>query len=120
VTAELIIRLEEQPQQHPFPSSSNPAHQPPDPPLPSVSIPEHRRVRPLEVSFQSPGKLKLTYTRAPYVFHETVTVPISLHTTPPVMPFRVWPLAEAVRLTGYQGLVRRKTEECRCKSYGVR
>ena len=83
-------------------------------------VPESHRVRPLEGDLTHPGMLRLTYTRSPYVVPEIVEVPIYLESTPPVLPFKLFPMGESVRLAGYQGLVRPRTYSCRCKSYGIK
>lgn len=83
-------------------------------------IPESHRVRPLEGDLTQPGKIRLTYTRSPYVVPEIVEVPIHIESAPPVLPFKLYPMGESVRLAGYQGLVRPRTYSCRCKSYGIK
>jgi hypothetical protein len=84
-----------------------------------ADIPESRRVRALEADLTQPGKLIVTYARSPYLTPETTEVPLHVDSAPPVLPFKLFPLGEAVRLAGYQGLVRPRTYACRCKSYGV-
>ena len=82
-------------------------------------IPEHKRVRPLECDISDIGKLILTYARSPYTVPETTVVPFFTLSNPPVLPFKLWPLAESVRLAGYQGLLRPRAHGCRCKSYAA-
>ena len=83
-------------------------------------VPESHRVRPLEADLTTPGRLRLTYTRSPYLVPEVIDVPIYLESAPHVLPFKLFPLGESVRLAGYQGLVRPRTYSCRCKSYGIK
>lgn len=82
-------------------------------------VPEIRRVRPLEADLTRPGVLILTYSRAPYASRETITVPYVSKTPAPVLPFKLWPVGEAMRLAGYQGMIRPRTHICQCKSYGA-
>ena len=83
-------------------------------------IPESHRVRPLEGDLTLSGKLRLTFTRPPYVVPEVIEVPIHIESAPPVLPFKLFPMGESVRLAGYQGLIRPRTYSCRCKSYGIK
>ncbi len=83
-------------------------------------VPESHRVRLLEGDLTMPGSLRLRYMRSPYVVSQVIEVPIHLESAPPVLPFKLFPLGESVRLAGYQGLVRRRTYSCRCKSYGIK
>ena len=106
VSAETIINLEEADLADPASSTCN-------------DIPEHKRVRPLVCDISELGKQVLTYTRSPYSVPETIVVPFFSLSNPPVMPFKLWPLAESVRLAGYQGLMRPRAHGCRCKSYGA-
>ncbi|KAJ5995897.1 hypothetical protein N7481_002874 [Penicillium waksmanii] len=82
-------------------------------------IPEIRRVRPLEADLTRPGLLVLTYSRAPYASREVISVPYISKTPAPVLPFKLWPVGEAMRLAGYQGMIRPRANVCQCKSYGA-
>ena len=83
-----------------------------------ADIPEEKRLRVLYADLTHPGQMTLTVTRAPYVVEEVVTVPLRLTQRPTVAPFKLFPMAESMRLAGYQGLVRPRAVGCRCKSYG--
>jgi hypothetical protein len=85
----------------------------------SADVPEERRARPLMCDLTKKGKMTMTYSRYPYMEPETVTVPLRQDLAPPVLPFKLFPLGQASRLAGYQGLFRPKFYSCRCKSYGI-
>lgn len=105
--AEVIIDIEEAHLDNPMTSSAS-------------DIAEHKRIRTLECDLSEPGRLVLTFTRSPFLVHETVSVPFFTTGTPAVLPFKLFPLSESMRLAGYQGLMRPKAQGCRCKSYGAR
>ena len=83
-----------------------------------ADIPESQRVRPVDYDFNTPGVVSSTYTRSPYVVHETFQFPAPGRDLPIVRSFKLFPLSETMRLAGYQLLLRPKARGCRCKSFG--
>ncbi|ETN39299.1 uncharacterized protein HMPREF1541_05522 [Cyphellophora europaea CBS 101466] len=81
-------------------------------------VPEFRRVRPLACDFSTPGIMRATYTRSPYVTEEKFVTAVPGDEPPQVTFFKLWPLTETMRLAGYQLLLRPKAKACRCKSFG--
>lgn len=81
-------------------------------------VPESRRIRPVDYDFNTPGVVRSTYTRSPYLVHETFQFPFPSRDLPVVRSFKLFPLSETMRLAGYQLLLRPKARGCRCKSFG--